>query len=193
MAKKTNQLKAGVFLSYFSIALNILAGLVYTPWMIDQIGQSQYGLYTLANSLISLFILDFGLSSATSRYVAKLHAEGDEIGVNNFLGAVYKLYAIIDAVIFVVLIVLFFLIDTIYAKLTPSELQQFKVVYVVAAVFSVINFPFVTLNGILTAYERFIPLKLADVIYRVLLIGMMVAALLMGYGLYALVLVHAAA
>lgn len=191
MSKSQKQLKGGVILSYLSIVLNILIGLIYTPWMISQIGQNQYGLYTLANSLISLFILDFGLGATTTRYLSKLHAEGDEEGVNNFLGVVYKLYAIIDSVILIVFILIYFMIDIIYTKLTPEELEQFKVVYIIAAGFSVVNFPFVTLNGIMTAYEKFIPLKLADVIYRLSLTILMIVALLMGYGLYALVVVHA--
>ena len=66
------QVKIGAILSYLSIALNIITGLIYTPWMISQIGKSQYGLYTLANSLITLFLIDFGLSSATSRYIYRI-------------------------------------------------------------------------------------------------------------------------
>lgn len=61
---KNIQIKVGGILSYVSIFINILAGLIYTPWMIQEIGPSQYGLFTLANSLISLFLIDFGLSSA---------------------------------------------------------------------------------------------------------------------------------
>ena len=189
----SKQLKIGAVLSYVSIAVNILAGLIYTPWMVNQIGKSHYGLYTLANSLISLFLVDFGLSSATARFVSKYRAEGNQEKVNNFLGVVYKLYLIIDAIIFTILLVVFFLIDTIYVKLTPQEIYEFKIVYVIAASFAVFNFPFVTQNGVLTAYEKFIPVKLADIIYRFLLVGFTVVALLLGYGLYALVTVHAIA
>ncbi len=189
----SKQLKIGAILSYLSIAVNILAGLIYTPWMVNQIGKSHYGLYTLANSLISLFLVDFGLSSATARFVSKYRAEGNQEKVNNFLGVVYKLYLIIDAIIFTILLVVFFLIDTIYVKLTPQELYSFKIVYLIAGSFAVFNFPFVTQNGILTAYEKFIPVKLADIIYRFLLVGLTVVALLLGYGLYALVTVHAIA
>lgn len=184
------QVKIGAILSYISIALNILSGLFYTPWMVRQIGQSQYGLYTLANSVITLFLVDFGLSSATGRYLSKYHAEGDEEKANNFLGAIYKLYFIIDTLIFILLFAFFFFIDSIYVNLTTEELKQFKVVYIIAASFAVFNFPFVTFNGILTAYEKFIPLKLADLIYRVLIVGLTVLALLLDFGLYALVSVH---
>ncbi|MCI8554137.1 MAG: oligosaccharide flippase family protein [Clostridiales bacterium] len=190
---KNKQLKVGAVLSYLSIAVNILAGMIYTPWMIQQIGPSQHGLFTLANSLITLFLVDFGLSSAVARYLSKYHAEGNQKKADEFLGAVYKLYLLVDTVIFIVLTVVYFLIDQIYVKLTPGELAQFKIVYLIAGAYSLINFPFVTLNGILTAYEKFIQLKLADLIYRFLLVGLMVLALLNGQGLYALVTVNAAA
>ncbi len=187
----SRQIKWGALLSYFAIAFNVLSGLLYTPWMVETIGKSQYGLYTLANSLITLFLVDFGLSSATSRYLSKYNAEGNREAAERFLGAVYKLYIVIDGVIFTILLVLFFFLDQIYVRLTPAELEQFKVVYVISALFSVINFPFVTFNGILTAYEKFVPLKVIDLLYRVFNIGFTVIALLMGQGLYALVAVHA--
>ena len=191
MSSRKRQIAIGSIMSYISIGLNILAGLLYTPWMIRQIGESQYGIYTLANSLITLFLIDFGLSAATARFMSKYHAEGDEQKANGFLGVIYKLYLIIDAVIFTTLLVIYFLLDKIYVQLTPEEITQFKIVYIIAGSFSIFNFPFVTLNGILTAYEKFIQQKLGDIIYRVLLVGMMCAALFLGYGLYALVAVHA--
>ena len=191
MRISSNQIKIGAILSYLSIGINIIAGLIYTPWMVDIIGKSDYGLYTLSNSLITLFLVDLGLSSAVSRYVAKYRAEGRQDKVNNFLGAVYKLYLIIDAVIFIALIIIYFCIDSIYVKLTPAELGKFKVVYLISASFAVINFPFVTFNGILNSYEEFVHLKLADVIYRILLVALTVITLLLGGRLYGLVVVHA--
>lgn len=191
MGSTSKQIKYGAILSYFSIVLNVGAGLIYTPWMVKIIGQSDYGLYTLAYSLISLFLVDFGLSSATARYVSKYHAEGNENKVNDFLGVIYKLYFAIDVIILITLMIVFFLMDGIFVNLTSKELQRFKVVFVIAGAFSIINFPFITLNGILTAYEEFIYQKLADVIYRILLVVFMIIALLSGGGLYALVLVNA--
>lgn len=188
----SKQIKFGAVLSYVTIALSVVSGLLYTPWLEETIGKSQYGLYTLANSLIILFMVDFGLSAATSRYLSQYNAEGNKEAAERFLGAVYKLYLIIDGLIFTVLLVLFFFLEDIYVKLTPAELAQFKVVYVISGLFGIINFPFVTFNGILTAYEKFVPLKILDILYRVFNIGFTVLALMMGHGLYALVSVHAA-
>lgn len=189
----SKQLKLGAILSYLAIAINVISGLVYTPWMINQIGQSQYGIYTLATSLITLFMFDFGLSSTASKYISNCHAVNDEEGANRALGIIYKLYLVVDAIIFVVLLVLFFLLDSIYVKLTPVEIEQFKIAYVIVAAYSIISFPFVTLNGVLTAYEKFIHIKIAEIIYRIVVVGLMIGALLLGMGLYALVTVNAVA
>ncbi|MGN0519842.1 MAG: oligosaccharide flippase family protein [Candidatus Fimenecus sp.] len=187
----SKQIKAGALLSYFAIAFNMIAGLIYTPWMISKIGQSNYGLYTLATSLITMFVMDFGMGAAVSRFVSRYNAQGDQKAVNNFLGVVYKLYLSLDAIIFIALIVVYFFIDVIYAKLEPAELETFKVLYVIVGLFSLISFPFTNLNGILTSYEKFAQMKLCDLFNKVFIIVAMVISLLSGCGVYALVTVNA--
>lgn len=185
-----NQIKWGAILSYVAIVVNIIATLLYTPWMKNQIGVSNYGLYTLAISFISLFMMDFGIGAATARFIAKYRAEGDTQAVNNLLGLVYKLYLAIDAVFCVVLLVLFFFLEAVYAGLTPAELSQFKELYIIVSAFSLFSFPFTTLNGVLNAYEKFVPLKLCDMFHKLSSILFVVCVLLGGLGLRALVLVN---
>lgn len=63
-----NQLKAGVVLNYVSIVLNMVIGLIYTPFMLRKLGQSEYGLYSLAASIIAyLTVLDLGFGNAIVR------------------------------------------------------------------------------------------------------------------------------
>lgn len=188
-----SQIKTGALLSYLGLGVNICIGLVYTPWMIHSIGRDNFGLYTLAMSIISLFVFDFGLSSAITRFVAKYIAENRLDKVNNCLGIVSRLYISIDCLLFVLLLGVYFFIPLIYESLTPEEIAKFKVVYAVAAIFSVISFPFIPLNGILSANEKFIQLKLCELLNKLLIVGFMSGCLLLGYGLYALVLVHAVA
>lgn len=188
-----SQIKAGALLSYITIAVNILIGLIYTPWMLHSIGRDNFGLYTLAMSVITLFVFDFGLSSAVTRFIAKYLAEGRQDKANNCLGLVYKLYFCIDLALFILLAAVYFLIPYIYESLTLEEISKFKVVYSIAAVFSVISFPFIPVNGILNANEKFIQIKFADLINKLLIVLLMSGCLLLGYGLYALVLVNAVA
>lgn len=186
-----NQIKKGAIISYLAIGVSLLSGLLYTPWMVRQIGVNDYGLYTLATSLISMFLIDFGISEAVSRFISKYNAEKDQKKINDFLGLIYKLYILIDLLIFVVLIFMYFFIPIIYSQLTPAEIEKFKIIYLIASTFSIVSLPFVTLNGILTSYEKFKTLKLCDLINKLMVLTLMVIALLLGYKLYALVLVNA--
>ena len=85
------QIKMGVIMSYLSIGISIMTGLIYTPWMILSIGKESYGLYTLAYSIIAFFMFDFGLSGAITRFVSKYLAEGRNEKANECLGLVYRL------------------------------------------------------------------------------------------------------
>ena len=187
----SKQIRYGAIISYAAIFINIAIGLIYTPWMIKTIGKADYGLYTLAMSIISIFIFDFGLSSAITRYVAKYLAEGRSSSVGDLLGLIYKLYLGIDLLIVLILIIFYFCIPYVYAGLTPDEIDTFKIVFVVAATFSVVSFPFIPLNGIISAHEKFIQLKLCDLAHKLITVGLMSWCLLRGYGLYALVIVNA--
>ena len=57
--KMANQIKAGAIMSYISLFITILIGIIYTPWMINSIGKADYGLYVLAMSVINIFVFDF--------------------------------------------------------------------------------------------------------------------------------------
>ena len=70
----TNQLKKGAIISYIGIFLNIAAGLIYIPWMVRQIGISDYGLFSLILAFLSYFLMDFGLGVAISRFVVNARA-----------------------------------------------------------------------------------------------------------------------
>ena len=187
----TRQLKLGALFAYLSIGINIATGLLYTPWMIRSIGKSDYGLYTLAMSVISLFVFDFGLSSAVTRFISKYKAEGDEKKIKLFMGTVYSLYLGIAIALFIFFTCFYFFIPYIYRELSPLEIEKFKVVYAIASIFAVVSFPCIPQNGILTANEKFIQLKGCDIINKLSVVCLMSVCLFMGFGLYALVTVNA--
>ncbi len=186
----SKQIKTGAIISYIAIAFNILSGLIYTPWMIRCIGQSDYGLYSAVVAFVSYFTVDFGLGSAITRFVSKYRAEGKEEEMEKLLGVIYKLYFAIDVVILLCLSVCFCFINQIFGKFTPEELEKFRIVFVIMGAFTILSFPCSTFGGILTAYERFRVQKISELFGKVAIVGCMVVALSMGHGLYALVLVN---
>lgn len=185
------QLTVGAFISYITIGINIIMGLFYTPWMIHTIGDSEYALYSLALSVISIFMVDFGLSSATSRFLSNYYANNEENSINHFLGITMRLYLIIDMVLFFILAILFFFIEQIYVKLTPGEIKVFKGLYCIVAFYSILSFPLLNLNAVLMAKEKFISVKLCGLLQKLSTCFLIVCALVFGGNVYALVLANA--
>ncbi|OOV29268.1 hypothetical protein BXU11_04940 [Flavobacterium sp. LM5] len=186
-----SQIKKGALLSYAAIVFNIIAGFVYTPWMVSQIGKSDYGLYILVTAFLTYFVMDFGLGQTIARFITNYKVKNEIEKINQLLGLTTRFYLFINLLIFIILIGAYFFIENIFLELTPVEIEKFKVVYLIAGGFSLLSFPFLPLDGVLIAYEKFVVLKLCDVISKVSIIVLMVIALLMGYKLYALVAINA--
>lgn len=184
------QITKGALLSYTAVLFNILTGLVYTPWMVREIGRSDYGLYVLVTSFLSYFLMDFGLGASIARFVAKYRAENDDIKVNQLLGLATRLYLVIGLVLFVVLAIVFFYIEVVFVELNTQEIEKFRIVYCIAGIFAVLSFPFTPINGILIGFERFAFLKGSEWLQKVAFVVFLGIALSMGYKLYALVIVN---
>lgn len=187
-----NQIAKGAIISYISIFVNIAISLVYTPWMIHKVGVSDYGLYSLVGAFLGYFMLDFGLAGAITRFVAKYRAEGNEKKVENMLGLTAKVYLAIDAVIFLVITILYFFLTDIFKGLTPEELEKLKVLYIISGTFSVLSFAFKPVSGAMMAYEYFVANKMLDLVVRVGTVVFIVIALLLDGNIFHIVFITGA-
>ncbi|MCR5229289.1 MAG: oligosaccharide flippase family protein [Solobacterium sp.] len=192
MSNESRQLKYGALISYLAILVNTVMSLIYLPWMARTIGKSNYALYQLAYSFVQIFLADFGLSSAAARFLAKYRAENREEQSNILIAVLTKLYIGIDLIIALIMFVIYSRIDVIYRGLTVSEIAAFRPLFLIMAGYSILSFPFMSLNGILTAYEKFIQLKLCDFGQKVLTVLLVVYALLSGRGVVAVMAANAA-
>ena len=125
-----NELKAGATLNYIILGLNALLGLVYTPFMLRMLGQSEYGIYSLAASVIAyLSILDLGFGNAVIRYTAKFRAEGKLEEQYSLFGMFTLFYAIIGLLVLCIGLVLYFNVGNLFGKtLSIAEIQQTKTI-----------------------------------------------------------------
>lgn len=189
----TKQLKFGALLSYGTIVFNIASGLLYTPWLIRVVGDDHYALYTLALSIVNVFLLEFGIGSAVTKFLSNFYAQGKEEQIGPFLGIVYKTFFVISCLIALAMGIFYFQIDVIYKNITPENLIVFKRLFLIVAIYSVFSFPFNPFNGILMAGERFIELKCCSLFQKILEVAVIVLLLMRGSGVYTIVLTHAAA
>ena len=52
---KVNQLRVGALLSYVNLAIGSIIPMIYTPIMLRILGQAEYGLYSLSNSIVGFY------------------------------------------------------------------------------------------------------------------------------------------
>lgn len=187
-----NQLKAGVILNYVIIVLNALVGLLYTPYMLRMMGQSEYGLYSLVTSVIAyLTIMDFGFGNAVVRYTARFRAQGKKQEQSEMFGMFMVLYTIIGIIAFVIGLILYYNVDALFGNtMTMIELKKAKIMILILVFNLAITFPFSIYNSIITAYEDFIFQKVLNIIRIILNTVVMICLLKMGYKAIAMVIVH---
>jgi len=187
-----DQLKAGAILNYVLIFLNTLVGLLYTPYMLRTMGQSEYGLYSLVASVISyLTILDLGMGNAIVRYTAKFRAEGKKEEQYEMFGMFFVLYLIIGVIAMALGMALYFNVDSMFGQTMSSiELERARIMILILVFNLAFTFPMSIFGSILTAYEEFIFPRLVNVLRIILNTVVMIVLLHYGYRAIAMVVVQ---
>lgn len=187
-----NQLKAGAILNYVVILLNTLVGLLYTPYMLRMMGQSEYGLYALVASVISyLTVLDLGLGNAVVRYTAKFRAEGKQTEQYEMFGMFFILYIVIGFIALIAGSALYFNVDAMFGStMTAMELDKARIMMIFLVLNLAVTFPMSIFGSIITAYEHFVFPRVVNICRILLNTVVMICLLHMGYKAIAMVVVQ---
>lgn len=188
---KKNERKIGAILSYISIVINTLIQLIYTPFLIKNLGQSEYGLYSLISSIIGyLTILDLGFGNAIVVYTAKYRAQEKYDEEKKLHGMFSVVFFIIGLIAGIIGIILYFNVDRLFgATMTYNELHKAKIMMLILTFNLVITFMFNIYSCILNAYEKFIYQKLVSILNTILRPILMIPLLIMGFKSITMVLV----
>ncbi len=187
-----NQLKAGVVLNYVVIFLNTVVGLLYTPYMLRMMGQSEYGLYSLVASVIAyLTVLDLGFGNAIVRYTAKFRAEKKTEEQYEMFGMFFLLYLVIGIIAFGIGLGLYFNVDTLFGNtMTAVELGRARIMMLLLVANLAFTFPMSIWGSIIQAYEDFVFQKSLNIIRIILNTVVMICLLHFGYKAVAMVVVQ---
>ncbi|MFH4965340.1 oligosaccharide flippase family protein [Gaetbulibacter sp. M235] len=179
---KINQLKGGAALSYVTIFLTNVVGLLLTPFIIRSLGSAEYGLYTMIGALIGyMSVLDFGLNNTVVRFVAKYKAESDKQGEENFLAHSFIMYMCISLLVIIVGGILYFNLEYLYGDtLTPDQIGKAKIMMLVLIFNLALSLPGGAFRGICSGYEEFVLPKLVNIIRYIVRSLLVVAILLYG-------------
>lgn len=177
-----SQLKKGAILSYITIFLTNIVGLILTPFIITKLGDAEYGLYTLIGAFVGyISVLDLGLNNTIIRFVAKYRAEKNKEGEENFLAITMLIYIVISLVVVLSGVVMYYNLGTVFSNsLTLSELGKAKVMFVILIFNLAITLPGGAFTAICSGYEHFVYPRAINIGRYVVRSAMVVALLIAG-------------
>ncbi len=180
---ESKQRKLGAILSYVSIIASTLVQLIYTPFLISKLGQSEYGLYSLINSIIGyLTVLDLGFGNAIIVYTAKYRMQGKFLEEQKLHGMFKIIFSIIGCIAAGIGIILYFNVNTLFGNsMNALELSEARIMMLILAFNLFITFQFSIYSSIISAYEKFTFQKIMAIINTLLKPLLMIPLLLLGY------------
>lgn len=180
---KWSQIKVGAILSYIALFLNIIISLIYTPYMLQTLGQAEYGVLSLAMSLVSnLAILDLGFGNAIIRYTTKYSVEKAVEKEKTLHFMFIILYTAIGVVSFIIGWIIIINMDKIFTvKLTLEEIKLAKQLMVIGVISISISFPLGVFGAIIQAYQRHIFIKLLNAIKVIMMPIVLFLTLMSGF------------
>lgn len=184
---KTNnnkQLRLGAVLSYTSMIVGYVIQIIYTPLMIRIIGQSQYGLYNLTNSIVSyLSLFSLGFGTAYVRFYMRHKSDNDYEAIQKMNGMFMGVFLILGLLATVTGSLLVIHSNGILGdKFTLNELALAKKLMFLMVINIAISFPLIPIVSFIQANERFVFQNSLNILRQVLNPFLSLPLLLLGFG-----------
>lgn len=183
MKKQVNQLRAGAALSYINLALSSFIPFFYTPVMLQLLGDSEYGLYSLSSSVISyLSLLSFGFGSTIVRYMTMYRTSNEKEKEEKVFGFFLVLYCVIAVVVIICGFAIANNVEKIFHRgLLKHEIEKMHVLILIMTFSSALSFPISVFSSVIMAHEKYIFRRLVDMLSTVIAPLGNLVALFLGY------------
>lgn len=166
---RKRQMSLGVILSYLSIIVKLATGILYTPIVLNTLGQSQYGVYSLCISFVGyLTIFNAGINAAYIRFYVQTKTLNAQ-KIDELNGVFCRIFIVLSVVGLVGgLSVAYFSPILFGTKLTVEEYDLISTCFILLAFTIAIEVFTCLFKSFITANEAFIFGKSLDVIGAVL-------------------------
>lgn len=154
---KMNQRKIGIILSYLYIILNSVIGIFFTPFLLSKLGNAEYGLYQLVQSISSyLVIANCGTGTAMTKFVSQFRAQKDKKSEDN-----YVFHNMVVATLFMILIgtigfSMLLSLSSIFPNFTNDELSKAKVLFIILVLNIMLSTYTNAFAGYAIAHEKYV-------------------------------------
>lgn len=171
MSTATRVIKNTGFL-YIKMAITIVVSLFSTRLILNALGASDFGVYTIVGSSIGMLgFLNYTMANATQRYMS--YAEGEGVYSNKLkvFNVSILLHIVIAVLTTLILVIGYFVFFNGMLKIPDDRVFAAKVIYiclVVSANFTILNVPY---EAIINAHENMFYYSMVGIVESILKLG----------------------
>lgn len=189
----STQRKIGVVMSYTHIILQVVVGMLYTPYMLKTIGAAENGLYVAVTGVAELLgLFNLGFSSSYIRFYSKFKKSGEYKRINSFNSLFFICFLILSFFVLVTGLFLSFNAKLVFKNgLTDAELHKAKIMLIMLTVSIAFGFITTLFTCYIGAHQKFIFSKGLNIGNILILLVFNLVVLVNGGGAVGLTAVHA--
>jgi O-antigen/teichoic acid export membrane protein len=176
--------------SWFALGVNIVVGILLSPYILHHLGDDAFGLWVLIFSITGYYgLFDLGIRSSIVRYVATYSAIHDNEELNRLISTALLTYSGIGAIAILITLTGSYYLSSIFPKIEPDFLYTARLLFLIVGSAVALGFPVGIFGGVLEGLQRFYLLNFTSISATLLRAILIVVALRHGYGLLTVALV----
>lgn len=184
--KQAERLARNTVANYMGRFVSFLVALFLTPFVINSLGDTGYGIWALLASVTGyLALLDFGLANGLAKYTAGYAARRDQETVSQMASTLFFVFAGVGLVAFAAIIWLSFHFVEFF-DVPGGDAQAAQVALVVLGLNFALGLPLSVYNALMVGYQRYDLLNVAISLGWLLNAVLTVLALVLGWDLVGL-------
>lgn len=152
-----SQRKAGALLGYVNVIAKNLVNLLYVPLLLHFLGQGDYGVFQMTNSVVfALSLLSAGFYGSYVRFYMQELAHGTEAGIRRLNGMFLLVYVVVTCLCLIGGIVLVANVHSLFSGgLTTREVGLARELLMIMSVNVAVQLMSTPFDSFIVAHERF--------------------------------------
>jgi len=180
--------------NWVGYGLNLAIMFAMSPFVVHQLGDEKYGVWSLMVTMTGyLGLVEIGTRGGLGRFINYYLGRDEFDNLNGTINTGLVIFLVIGVILLVTSAVLIFVLGNLFPKIPPEILPDARIILGLIALNVWFSFFNAVFRQIITAFERFELVNLADLLVLVVRSGSTVVALLYGYDLLALGIIHTSA
>ncbi|SHO51460.1 oligosaccharide flippase family protein [Desulfopila aestuarii] len=183
MKTKRSSLKINAISNWASLFVQVLIGFFLTPYIISHLGKNGYGIWVLVSNFIGYYgLLNMGVGSAITRYMARSIAMNDNYGLNSVANTAITMFST-TGLIAIILSIIFSTPLTTFFQIDPSQSSNFQNIIILLGIATGLSFPSGVFSAMITAKECYLTVNIVNIFISILRAVLTILILESGLGL----------